>query len=122
MENVTVAFADYHRVNNAEQTRHRMQARLENGFAVFAAPGGYRYSRVAGLNGKVLLRQEPEASIIVEALEGYASGRFGSQTDVQRFLEDHPLYPKPKGGKLPHQRVGDMLRNAIYAGYVEAPQ
>ena len=122
MENVTVAFADYHRVNNAEQTRHRMQARLENGFAVFAAPGGYRYGRVAGLNGKVLVRKEPDASIIVEALEGYASGRFGSQADVQRFLEEHPLFPKPKGGKLPHQRVGDMLRNAVYAGYVEAPQ
>lgn len=121
-ENLTVAFSDYHRVNNADQTLNRMRARLQNGYAVFAATSGYRYGRVSGLNGKVLVRQEPEASIVIEALEGYAAGRFETQADVQRFLEDHPLYPKPKGGKLPHQRVGDMLRNPIYAGYVEAPK
>ena len=42
MKNVTVAFADYHRVNNAEQTVNRMEARLLNGFAVFCAPVGYK--------------------------------------------------------------------------------
>lgn len=122
MEHVTVAFADYHRVNNAEQTVNRMQARLQNGFAVFAAPSGYAYERVAGLNGRVLVRQEPAASVVVEALEGHASGRFENQADMQRFLEQHPLYPKPKDGRVPHQRVGDMLRNPIYAGYVESPK
>ncbi len=122
MENVTVAFADYHRVNNAEQTLNRMKSRLQNGFAVFCAPSGYRFGRVSGLNGKVLVREEPTASIVVEALEGYASGRFESQADVVRFLEEHPSYRKPKNGKVPHQRVGDMLRNPIYAGYVEAPK
>ncbi|WP_449411278.1 recombinase family protein [Methylobacterium komagatae] len=122
MENVTVAFADYHRVNNAEQTLNRMRARLQNGFAVFAATAGYKYGRVPGLNGKVLVRQEPQASILVEALEGYASGCFDSQAVVADFLNAHPLYPKPKTGVIPHQRIADILRNPIYAGYVEAPQ
>lgn len=121
MENVTVAFADYHRVNNREQTLNRMQARISNGFAVFAAPAGYAYGRVPGFNGRMLVRVEPQASIIAEAFERYASRQLESQADVVRFLEEHPLYPKPRNGKLPHQRVGDMLRNPIYAGYVEAP-
>ncbi len=121
MENVTVAFADYHRVNNREQTLNRMQARISNGFAVFAAPSGYVYGRVSGFNGRMLVRVEPQASIIAEAFERYASRQLESQADVVRFLEEHPLYPKPRNGKLPHQRVGDMLRNPIYAGYVEAP-
>lgn len=121
MENVTVAFADYHRINNREQTLNRMQARVSNGFAVFCAPSGYAYGRVSGFNGRMLVRQEPQASIVKQALEAYASRQLESQADVVRFLEEHPLYPKPKNGKVPHQRVGDILRNPIYAGYVEAP-
>ena len=114
MENVTVAFADYHRVNNREQTLNRMQARVSNGFAVFAAPSGYAYGRVSGFNGRLLVRQEPQASIIKEAMESYACAKLETQADVVRFLEEHPLYPKPKNGKLPHQRVSDILRNPIY--------
>jgi site-specific DNA recombinase len=121
MENVTVAFADYHRINNREQTLNRMQARVSNGFAIFAAPSGYTYGRVPGFNGRMLVPQEPQASVVREAFERYVSRQLESQADVVRFLEEHPLYPKPKDGRIPHQRVGDMLRNPIYAGYVEAP-
>jgi site-specific DNA recombinase len=45
--------------------------------------GGYRYGRVPGLNGKVLVRQEPQASIVVDALERFAGRTLESQADVQ---------------------------------------
>lgn len=56
-----------------------------------------------------------------QALKGYASGGYATQADVQTFVQEHPLVPKSKSGKVPHQLLGDILRNAIYAGYVEAP-
>jgi len=40
------------------------------------------------------VRDEPNASIVQEALEGYASGRFESQAEIKRFLESQPLFPK----------------------------
>ena len=118
VENMSVAVSDYQRKHNMEQTNVRMRARLENGYAVFAASAGFRFEKVRGHSGKLLVRQEPVASVVVEALEGFASGHFGNAADVHRFLEAHPLFPKSRKGKVPHQRVGDMLRNPIYAGLV----
>lgn len=51
-----------------------MRSRVVNGYWVFQAPLGYKYQRVTG-RGMMLRRDEPVASIIQEALEGYASGR-----------------------------------------------
>ena len=87
---------------------------------VFQAPAGYKYERVSG-RGKMIVRDEPLASVIQEALEGYASGRFDSQADVQRFMKNNPLFPKDKRGEVRHQRVSLLLNQAGYAGYVEAP-
>jgi hypothetical protein len=83
---------------------------------VFAAPVGYRYETVEG-RGRMLVRDEPLASIIQEALEGYASGRFQLQVEVRRFLASHPEYPRDRRGALRAQRVTDLLKRPIYAGY-----
>ncbi|HKJ63212.1 MAG TPA: hypothetical protein VKA94_14660, partial [Hyphomicrobiales bacterium] len=37
--------------------------------------------------GKMLACDEPVASVVQEALEGYASGHFETQADVMRFLQ-----------------------------------
>jgi hypothetical protein len=50
-----------------------MRARTLNGYWVFQAPIGYRYARVSG-HGNLLVRNEPQATILAEALEGFASG------------------------------------------------
>lgn len=74
------------------------------------------------LHKKLLVRDEPIASIIAEALEGYASGRFAKQAEVNRFLEAQPDYPKdPPDGTFRNQRTHDLLTQPLYAGYVEAP-
>lgn len=110
----------HQRQKNGEQTKNRMRARVQNGYWVFQAPIGYKYQRVTG-RGKMLTRDEPVASVIQEALEGYASGRFENQADVMRFLQDSPLYPKDRRGIVRHQRVCDLLTQCAYAGYIEAP-
>ena len=70
----------------------------------------------------MLVRDEPVASIIQEALEGFACGRLETQVEVKRFLENQPDYPKdtPKG-EIRNQRIHDRLTQPLYAGYLEAP-
>ena len=97
-----------------------MAARVMNGYWPFAKPVGYKFKAVSG-RGKMLERDEPVASIIQQALEGYASGHLNSQADVQRFLRDSGLFPTDRRGLVTHTRVGELLKNPIYAGYVQAP-
>ena len=96
-----------------------MRARVQNGYAVTAKVIGYKYKQTK-TEGKVLVRDEPVASIIAEALEGFASGRFASQGEVQRFLEGQPDFPKQNHGGIRMQKVTDMLKHPIYAGYVRS--
>ena len=121
VENMLASVSQHQRQKNAEQTKNRMRARLMNGYAVFSAPVGYKFERRPG-HGNVLVRDEPIASILQEALEGYANGRFQTQVEVKRFLEAQPAFPKDLNGtEIRNQRVTDMLTRPIYEGYVEAP-
>ena len=120
-ETVTVAAGAYERESMARQNAQRTVARLEQGFATLSQPPiGFRYAK-SSQGGRVLVRHEPFASIVQEALEGYATGRFGSQVEVKRFLEDQPQFRKGKNGKIRQWEVVRMLRQKLYAGYVESP-
>lgn len=119
VETVLAGGAQYQREINAEQTRDRMRARVQNGYWPFAAPVGYKHEKLEDHKGKVLVRDEPLASIVKEALEAYASGRFQLQAEVKRFLESKSAFPKTNG-YVRYQFVTDILRNPVYAGYVEA--
>ncbi|MEO0958985.1 MAG: recombinase zinc beta ribbon domain-containing protein [Pseudomonadota bacterium] len=117
-ELIMATVSQHQRRKNAEQTVNRMQARLKSGLWVFFAPVGYRYAKTSG-SGKVLVRDEPLASIVQEALEGYASGRFETQAEVKRFLERFPEYPRDRHGEVRNQRVKELLTRIVYAGYVD---
>ena len=93
VENLLASVSQHQRQKNGEQTVNRMRSRIMNGYWVFQAPLGYRYERTSG-HGKMLVRDEPRASILQEALESYASGRFQTQVEVKRFLENQPAWPK----------------------------
>jgi site-specific DNA recombinase len=98
-----------------------LKARCWRGYDVFYRPVGYRYERLAG-HGKVLVRNEPLASIVQEALEGYALGRYDTQAEVKRFLESQPEFPKDfPNGEIRNQRVIDLLNRVAYAGYIDVP-
>ena len=121
-EHILASAAQHQARKNAEQTRNRMEARCLNGFWPFHAPIGYKHVSVKGCGGKALVPDEPVASIIREGLEGYASGRFDSQAEVKRFFERQPDFPKDlPNGEIRNQRINDILKRVIYAGYIEVP-
>lgn len=122
VENVLAGAAQHQREKNREQTLFRMRARVQNGYWCFRPPIGYEHKRVAG-HGKLIVRKEPLASIVEEALEGYASGRFDTQVEVKRFLESQPDFPKDlPNSQIRNQRITDILKRVVYAGMVEAPK
>ena len=121
IEYVLATMSQHHREKNAEQTVNRMRARLMNGYWCFQPPVGYAHEKVEG-HGKLIVRDEPIAAIIQEALEGFAAGRFETQSEVKRFLESQPDFPKDlPDGRIRYQRVNELLRRVVYAGMVEAP-
>lgn len=122
IETNIAAQGELEREQNRRQVLQKMKARVENGFWVFRAPVGYKYVAAKGCGGKILVPNEPLATTLREALEGYAIGRFNSQAEVQRFLEACPHFPKdlPDGGLRP-MTVSCLLRKVVYAGYVQAP-
>ena len=80
-------------------------------------PIGFHYQTVKG-HSKLLKPDEPRASTVREAIEGFAIRRYQTQAEVKRFLESKPDYPHIKDGKARDKRVTDLLTNPLYAGYV----
>ena len=120
IETIIAAQSQLERQQNSRQVRQKMRARVMNGYWVFRAPIGYRHEKREG-HGKVLVPDEPNASIVREALEGFATGRFGSQVEVKRYLDCFPDYGTQTENGIRIQRVREMLECPVYAGYVEAP-
>lgn len=119
VEHLLASVSQHHRQKNGQQTRNRMQQRVMNGYYVAAAPYGYRYQRVLG-RGMMLVRDEPHATVAQEALEGFASGRFENPADLRKFLQAHPLFPKDRDDFVRFERINNLLRQCVYAGYVES--
>ena len=121
VETILAATGTLEREQNGRQVLQKMHARVESGFWVFRAPVGYKYVK-SQRGGKELVADEPAASVVKEALEGYATGRLSSQTEVRRFLEANPHFPSdmPNGDIRP-QTIVRLLGKAVYAGYVSAP-
>ena len=120
VENLLASVSQHQRQKNAEQVKNRMRARLMNGYWVFPAPVGYRYERVNG-EGKIMVKDEPLASIVKEVFEGYASGKYASQGDVRRFLTAQAAYPKDANGEVHFQRLAELFERVIYTGYIDYP-
>lgn len=123
IETVIAAQGELEREQNRRQVVQKMKARVENGYWVFRVPVGYKYVSAPSGGGKVLVPDEVLAPVVQQALEGYATGHFASQAEVQRFLERNPHFPKDKkDGTLRPMTVNRLLKKVVYAGYVEAPK
>lgn len=94
IENLLASVSQHQREKNKEQTRNRTLGRMLNGYYAFRAPVGYEFQRVEG-HGNLLVPKQPEASVIKEVYEGFATGRFQNQTEIVLFLQNHPLWPQP---------------------------
>ena len=121
VEHLLASVAAHQREKNAEQVKNRMRARVQNGYWVAPPPVGYHYKSVKG-HGKMLVRREPQASIVQEALESFASGRLETQTEVRGFLESYPAFPRGRDGRVHYQRIHAMLTHPLYAGRITLPR
>lgn len=120
-EYLLATVAQHQRRKNAEQTKNRMRARAMNGYWVARPPIGYRMERKAG-HGKFLVRDEPFATIVADALQGYASGRFETIVEVKRFLEAQPAWPKDKHGEVHQERINELFARPVYAAHMTHEQ
>lgn len=91
-----------------------------SGYWVSCPIFGYRYENIEG-HGKMLVKDEPVATIVREALEGFAHGRFETKSEVKWFLEKQACFPKNRKGEVHLQRVHNMLKRLVYAGYLNMP-
>lgn len=117
IETIMAAQGALERKQNGRQVAQKMKARMQSGYWVHNAPYGYRYQTIKG-RGKVLVPDEPLASVIREAYEGFASGRFQSQAEVKRFFEGSPHFPRNKHGDVKQYRVTEIFSQPLYAGYI----
>lgn len=118
-ETVTASLAQHQRMKNGQQAKSRMRARMQSGFYVHNAALGYVYEK-SPAGGSVLVRHEPLATIIAEGLEGFASGRLGSQAELKRFLEAHPMFPRTRHGHVTNQQAKRILTNPLYCGLIHS--
>lgn len=114
-EHVMVGMSTYHRKNNARQTKERMRARAMNGYYVTTPPVGYHFKTVRG-HGKMVVPEEPYASIMREALEGFASNRLQTVRDFREFLG------RRLGKRVSTSRAHDLLRTQLYCGVIDIPK
>jgi len=120
VENLLASVSQHQRQKNGEQTTNRMRARAMAGYWCFPAPIGYVFKKVQG-HGKLMVRDEPIATVLQEAMEGFASGRFEIISQVARFLKAHPLYPAGRRSVLASERVFEIFTRPLYAGYITIP-
>lgn len=119
VENISASVSHHHRRANARQTINRMRSRMAAGYWVFPAPIGYRFERVAG-HGKLMVPNEPSASVIADAFRRYASGSLQSLAEVARFLAAHPQWPR--ADHMTVERVIELFNRPHYAGLVDKPE
>ena len=118
VETVFAAQGELEKEQNKRQSRQKTVARLESGYWALRAPWGYKMVEQKP-HGKLLTRDEPLASIIQEALENFANGRFQTQGEVKMYLESRPEFPKGRDGKVHFQRVKHLLTRKVYAGIID---
>lgn len=118
-ELMTAGYSQMDRKINAKRVKQRMQARLEMGYWCFCPPTGMKYKKTSE-HGKLLFPKEPIASIIKEAIEGFVSGKFVAQVDVQNYLQSKQEMLKKETVGL--EFVKRILTEITYTGYLEYPQ
>ncbi|MCQ2581533.1 MAG: recombinase family protein [Alphaproteobacteria bacterium] len=84
MANMQLSFAQYEREYGAERSKKNMKLFAEQGYWMFQMPPGYKRGKNARKNH--LLRDEPLATILENALNKFASAELLLQKDVQDYL------------------------------------
>ena len=72
------------------------------------------------VHGKLLTPLEPDASILREALEGFANGRFLHKVDACSFLVEKGFWKNQKPERY-IDKFTLIAKDPLYAGYIEYP-
>lgn len=121
IELVLAGQGELERKQNRRQVIQKMKARVEAGYWLFGKPFGYRYEKVEG-HGRMIVRDEPTATIIAEALERYACGQLSTIAERQRHLNANPaISGQRKDGTIKIDTAKALLTRPIYAGYIDMP-
>lgn len=112
VETIVAATAELERKQNARQVRQKTESMFRSGSYAFVTPRGYK--RMRDTTGQVChIKNEPDATIIQQALEGYAGERFKTKADVYHFLIENNF----NKGKVKEEYVNNLLKNILYTGY-----
>ena len=107
------------REKNRRQVIQKQKARLERGYWGFGSKRGYEMKKDA-VHGKLLTPLEPDASILREALEGFANGRFLHKVDACSFLVEKGFWKNQKPERY-IDKFTLIAKDPLYAGYIEYP-
>ena len=111
--------AELERLQNKRQVIQKQKARLEKGYWAFNSKRGYQMTKHPE-HGKISIPIKKDAQVLQEALEGFANGTFRRKIDVCRFLVDKGFW-KNQAPKRYLERIGEILKDPFYAGYIEYP-
>lgn len=120
IETMMAAQHQYHRKNNRRQVIQKQKARLEAGYWAFGTKRGYKMLKDP-MHGKLLTPLEPDSSLLKEALEGFASGRFLHKVDVCNFLVAKGFWNKQKPERY-IDKLSLIMTDPLYAGDIYYPQ
>ncbi len=120
MTTVQSAAAQLERENNAERSRTNMRKIMSEGHWLLKEPIGLKKCMEKNSNKfRWLLRKEPEATIIQEALNKFATAELETQTDVVNFLRTEYEIHGLKQHKNWFDTVKRILKEEKYTGYFE---
>lgn len=121
LENVSASLGQYERKKNAKRTKMNMVEHVKQGYWVLNLTPGYKRQRI---NNRVhWIKNEPTATYLHDALEGFANNRFLTQKDVYDFLQDKIIIDcNGKQIKITLGFVKNLLTNEKYTGCFAYPR
>lgn len=117
VETIMAAQNQLERKQNRRQVIQKMKACVERGHWPFNPPKGLKNVKVAG-RGKVLMSEEPFASVYKEAIEKFRDLKLNGQEEVRKFIL---LKYSERGIDLPLSLhgVNCILTEPLYCGHLE---
>ena len=118
---IEAVMAEAQRDNTRDKSMEYTNVRLQAGYWVVGNPArGYQRVR----QGKNIYnqRREPAATIIQEALEGYAAGRLETHQAVLDYINRHPLFAESGMAKANHNFIRWILTSPVYTGWFDYPK
>lgn len=116
VETVIAATSQLDREQNKRQVIQKMKARLESGYWCFFPPPGMTNGKSPSL-GRILVPNQPFASIYKQAIEKYCDYELNTLDEVQSFIS-HQYSIHNIRRKISLHGVTNILTNPLYAGYL----